>query len=74
MPKVSRRVPRKITLAPCALYAHAEKKPQALEWLEKTFQEREPALVHLAVAWDWHMLHSEPRFEDLLRKMNLELS
>ena len=56
------------------LYAHAGKKAQALEWLEKAFEEREPALVHLAVAWDWHRLHSEPRFEDLLRKMNLELS
>ncbi len=61
-------------MAPCVLYAHVGKKPQALKWLEKAFEESEPALVHFAVAWDWHMLHSEPRFEDLLRKMNLELS
>ena len=61
-------------MAPCVLYAHVGKKPQALKWLEKAFEESEPALVHFAVAWDWHMLHSEPRFEDVLRKMNLELS
>ena len=53
------------------LYAHAGKKAQALEWLERAFDEREPALVHLAVAWDWHTLRAEPRFQDLLRKLNL---
>ncbi len=56
------------------LYAHAGRKAEALEWLDRAFDEREPALVHLAVAWDWHMLRAEPRFQDLLRKMNLELS
>ena len=36
------------------LYAHAGETSDALTWLERAFDEREPALVHLAVAWDWH--------------------
>ena len=53
------------------LYAHAGENTNALTWLERAFEEREPALVHLAVAWDWHGLRSEPRYRDLLRRMNL---
>ncbi len=53
------------------LYAHAGEDTNALTWLERAFEEREPALVHLAVAWDWHGLRTEPRYQDLLRRMNL---
>jgi serine/threonine protein kinase len=52
------------------LYAHAGEKDQALEWLEKSFQQREVPLVHLSVSWDWSSLRDEPRFQDLLRRMN----
>ncbi len=52
------------------LYAHAGEKDPALEWLEKAFEQREPALAHLRVGWDWEVLRDEPRFLDLLRKMN----
>jgi serine/threonine-protein kinase len=51
-------------------YAHAGEKDRALEWLEKAYEGREPPLVHLNVGWDWDSLRSDPRFQDLLRRMN----
>ncbi|MDA2930532.1 protein kinase, partial [Acidobacteria bacterium AH-259-O06] len=54
------------------LYAHAEEREQALEWLEKAYEQRETPLVHLSVGWDWDPLRSDPRFQDLLRRMGLE--
>jgi TolB-like protein/DNA-binding winged helix-turn-helix (wHTH) protein/Tfp pilus assembly protein PilF len=53
------------------LYAHAGDKEQALHWLQKACDERETPLTHLAVAWDWDFLRSDPRFHTLLRTMNL---
>ena len=53
------------------LYAHAGDKDHALEWLEKAYEERLPAMVHLAVDLDWSSLRSEPRFQDLMRRLNL---
>jgi serine/threonine protein kinase/Tfp pilus assembly protein PilF len=53
------------------LYAHAEAKDWALEWLEKAYQQREPPLARLCVVWDWDSLRSDPRFQGLLRRMNL---
>jgi TolB-like protein/lipoprotein NlpI len=55
------------------LYAHAGKKDQALAWLEKAYDEHESPLVHLGVGWDWDSLRDEPRFQDLLRRMNIPL-
>jgi adenylate cyclase len=52
------------------LYAHADDKDLALEYLEKAFQQREVPLIHLGVSWDWCSLRSDPRFQDLLRRMN----
>jgi tetratricopeptide (TPR) repeat protein len=52
------------------LYAHAGKKDQALEWLGKAYQEREPPLTRLSVVWDWDGLRDDPRFQSLLRRMN----
>jgi hypothetical protein len=53
------------------LYAHAGDKDHALEWLEKAYEERLPAMVHLGVDLDWSSLRSEPRFQDLMRRLNL---
>jgi serine/threonine-protein kinase len=52
------------------LYSHAGEKERALEWLEKAYFEHETPLVHLRVSWDWDSLREEPRFQDLLRRMN----
>ena len=53
------------------LYAHAGEKDRALDWLEKAYQERESRLVYLGVVPGWDPLRDDPRFQDLLRRMNL---
>ncbi|MGA7381203.1 MAG: protein kinase [Terriglobales bacterium] len=53
------------------LYAHAGDKGHALEWLEKAYEERLPAMIHLAVDLDWSSLGNESRFQDLMRHLNL---
>jgi hypothetical protein len=42
----------------------------ALTWLKKAFEEREPFMVSLNVDPFWNSLRSEPRFQDLERRMN----
>lgn len=53
------------------LYAHAGENGRALDWLEKAYREKESPLVHLAVARDWDDLRADPRFQDLLLRLNL---
>jgi tetratricopeptide (TPR) repeat protein len=53
------------------LHAHAGEVDRALDWLEKAYEEREPAMVHLSVGWDWDGLRPKRRFQDLIRQMNL---
>jgi serine/threonine-protein kinase len=43
---------------------------EAFSWLEKAFEERNPNLVHLNTPY-YDCVHSDPRFEDLLRRVNL---
>jgi len=52
------------------LYAHAGEKDQVMKWLEKAYEQGEIPLSHLNVAWDWDSLRDDPRFQDLLRRMN----
>jgi len=51
------------------LYAHAGDKDEALRWLNKAYDERATPLTHLGVAWDWGLLRTDPRFQELLRSM-----
>jgi TolB-like protein/Tfp pilus assembly protein PilF/predicted Ser/Thr protein kinase len=53
------------------LYTRAGKKDKALEWLEKAFEARDGNLIYLSVDPIFDYLRDEPRFQDLLRKMNL---
>jgi hypothetical protein len=53
------------------LYAHAGENDQAMEWLQRAFEQRETPLMHLGVAWDWDALREDPRFRDLLRRVGL---
>jgi eukaryotic-like serine/threonine-protein kinase len=53
------------------LYAHAGDKEQVLYWLKRACDERETPLSHLGVAWDWDLVRSDPRFQDLLRQVGL---
>ncbi len=42
----------------------------ALEWLEKAYEERDVALIFLKVDPAYDSLRSDPRFQDLMRRMN----
>jgi serine/threonine protein kinase/Tfp pilus assembly protein PilF len=53
------------------LYAHAGDKEHALDWLERAYEEHLIAMIHLGVDLDWSSLRSEPRFQDLMRRVNL---
>jgi serine/threonine protein kinase len=53
------------------MFAHAGDKDRAMKWLERAYQAGESPLSRLAVFWDWDDLRSDPRFQDLLRRMNL---
>ena len=52
------------------VYAGLGQKDQAFEWLEKAFEEHERILVFIKRPSAWDSLRSEPRFQDLLRRMN----
>jgi TolB-like protein len=52
------------------LYVHAGEKGRALEWLEKSFERRDPTTPYIGQP-GFDSLRSEPRYQALLRKMNL---
>ena len=52
------------------MYAFADERDRAFEWLEKSFKIRDPNLPY--IRWpNWDNLHGDPRYRDLLRRMNL---
>ena len=53
------------------LYARVGERDQAFEWFEKVYEDREPSLLWLKVAPDCDNLRSDPRFTNLLRRVNL---
>jgi TolB-like protein/DNA-binding winged helix-turn-helix (wHTH) protein len=53
------------------LYAHAGENDQAMAWLQKANEQREPVLIHLNVAWDWDALRGDTRFRELARQVGL---
>ncbi len=50
------------------LYSDTEDQDQTLHWLQKAYEERDARLVHLRDP-DWDSLRSDPRFQDLLKRM-----
>ncbi|MCY7377016.1 MAG: winged helix-turn-helix domain-containing protein, partial [Pyrinomonadaceae bacterium] len=44
---------------------------KAVFWLEKSFEEHHPWTTWIKAAPEFEMLHDEPRYRELLRKMNL---
>jgi tetratricopeptide (TPR) repeat protein len=57
---------------PGAIYAGLGDKDEAFRLLEKGFQEHSAAMPYLAVDPFWYEMHSDPRYADLLRRMNLQ--
>jgi len=54
------------------IYAALRDTPQALGWLERAYREHDHDLVYLKVDYGWDSLRSEPRFQELLRRMKLD--
>jgi hypothetical protein len=53
------------------VYAHLRRKEDALHHLKLAYQEREPWLVHIQNMPSFDFLHSEPRYQFIVRKMGL---
>jgi serine/threonine protein kinase/Flp pilus assembly protein TadD len=53
-----------------AVYAGLGEKEKAFEWLEKDFQNRDGRLPEVRWQLSLEPLHDDPRFKDLLRRMN----
>ncbi len=54
-----------------SIYAALGEKEQAFIWLEKTYEERSEALPFIHCDSEFDKLRGDPRFQDLLRRMNL---
>ena len=52
------------------IYTRLGEKEKALEWLEKAYEKRAGALATLNTKPTWDALRGEPRFQDLLKRMN----
>jgi tetratricopeptide (TPR) repeat protein len=51
-------------------YASLGEKNLAMAWLEKAYKEHSYALLEIRCAREFDVLQSDPRFQDLLRRMN----
>jgi len=45
---------------------------ETLAWLERGFEQRDAKMVFLKVEPKWNNLRNEPRFVDLMRRMNFD--
>ncbi len=45
---------------------------KSLDWLEKGYEQKDPKMAFLKVEPKWNNLRNEPRFIDLMRRMNFE--
>ena len=55
------------------VYSFAEEKEQALNWLEKAYEMKDPSMPYL-ITPGFDILRDESRFQDLLRRMDLPLN
>jgi serine/threonine protein kinase/Flp pilus assembly protein TadD len=58
-------------LSIAAVYTGLGDKDKAFEWLEKDFQNRDGLLPDITVSIPLESLRNDPRFKDLLKRMNL---
>ena len=55
----------------CTLYCRAEMRKEALDWLEKAYEERDWNMPFISVDPLFDFLRKEVRFKNILRKMSL---
>ena len=53
------------------IYNGLDERDKTLTWLESGLKERDPKLVFLKVEPKWNNLRTDPRFQDLLRRVGL---
>ena len=53
------------------LYANAGDREAAIEWLERAYQQHGALLEYVRISPEFKDLRSDPRFQDLLRRLNL---
>jgi TolB-like protein/Tfp pilus assembly protein PilF len=53
------------------LYSRVGDKDRTFEWLGRSVEERDGSLVYLKIDQRWDFVRSDPRFADLLRRLNL---
>jgi TolB-like protein/Flp pilus assembly protein TadD len=53
------------------VYAGLGENDKVFEWLEKDFQNHASSLTEVRLEYPFAQLHSDPRFKDLLKRMNL---
>jgi TolB-like protein/DNA-binding winged helix-turn-helix (wHTH) protein/Flp pilus assembly protein TadD len=53
------------------IYTALGRKSEALDWLDKAFQEKDTWTVWTKILVEWDSLRDEPRFKELQRKLNL---
>ena len=53
------------------VYVFLGEKDHAFAWLEKAYQERDPALQGLKVDPTWDAIRSDPRFKAIAQKVGL---
>jgi TolB-like protein/DNA-binding winged helix-turn-helix (wHTH) protein len=51
-------------------YAHAGAVDEAIDWLEKAVEQRSFEIIHMVYRPDLDVLRSDPRFQELVRKVN----
>jgi tetratricopeptide (TPR) repeat protein len=54
------------------VYSALGDRAEALDYLEKGFAEKDVRMVFLKVEPRWHDLRAEPRFIELMRRMNFQ--
>ena len=55
------------------IYDGLGEREETLAWLERGYQERDSKMVFLKVEPKWNNLRSDPRFQDLLRRVGFKL-
>jgi len=52
-------------------YARLRRKDETIRYLERAYQEQTPFLVHLPHDPNFYFVHSDPRFQAIIKKMGL---